>query len=137
MDFCSSKLECKFKKELSGEDRSISGGIWGYCASKEPCELHIPQQCDPQSIGLKYDRDKPRWDLLPLNPVKDIVDVLTFGAAKYGPNNWRHVDNAHERYYAALMRHIVAYRGGEINDPESGLPHLAHAMCCLVFLSEL
>jgi hypothetical protein len=91
----------------------------------------------PTSEGLKFDSDKPRWDLLPLKPIEDIVKVLSFGAKKYGPDNWRVVANAKERYFAALMRHIVAYRNGEGTDPESGLSHIAHALCNLTFLYEL
>ena len=87
--------------------------------------------------GLKNDSDKPRWDLLPIAPIEAIVAVLTFGARKYSPDNWRRVDNGVERYYAAALRHIVSWRKGERLDQESGLPHLAHAGCCLVFLSEL
>jgi hypothetical protein len=87
--------------------------------------------------GLKFDLNKPRWDLLPLEPIKELVDVLTFGAEKYGPNNWRNVDDAFNRYYAALMRHIVAYKSGELYDPESKRSHIAHALCNLIFLFEL
>ena len=32
------------------------------------------------------------------------------------------------------MRHISAWLGNETNDPDSGLPHLAHAVCCLLYL---
>lgn len=37
----------------------------------------------------------------------------------------------------STQRHLWAYRRGEVSDPESGLPHLAHAMCCLMFMAEL
>ena len=84
----------------------------------------------------KDDQGKQRWDLLPLGAVADLVRVLTFGATKYGPHSWRHVPNAQDRYYAAALRHLVAWRQGEEFDAESGLPHLAHAMCNLVFLLE-
>lgn len=87
--------------------------------------------------GLKFDDDKLRWDLLPLQPIEDVVKVLTFGAAKYGPNNWQQVKDAKDRYFAALMRHIVAHRSGEENDAESGISHIAHAICNLVFLDWL
>lgn len=87
--------------------------------------------------GRKYDGGKDRWDLLPLGVVEDVVKVLTFGAQKYGPNNWQRVENGRERYYAALMRHLAAWRMGEAKDPETGLPHLAHAACCLGFLQWL
>lgn len=87
--------------------------------------------------GKKFDQDKDRWDLLPMDVVEDVVKVMTFGARKYGPNNWQQVENGRERYYAALLRHINAWRRGEAVDPETGLPHLAHAACCLGFLQWL
>ena len=86
-------------------------------------------------VGVKYDQDKLDWSLLPLEPIEDVVDVLTFGAKKYSADNWKQVPDLHDRYYAAAMRHITAWRKGEIKDPESGRPHLAHAQCCLIFLA--
>ena len=84
--------------------------------------------------GMKFDGAKHRWSLLPSGTVQQIIAVLEFGAAKYAENNWQHVDRGPERYYDALMRHVHAWRGGETNDPESGLHHLAHAGCCLLFM---
>ena len=84
-------------------------------------------------IGLKLDSEKPRWELLPLKTVEDIVKVMTYGAKKYAPNNWKLVEPK-ERYLAAALRHITAWQSGEIIDPESGLPHLAHALTSLLFL---
>lgn len=86
--------------------------------------------------GVKYDEDKPRWELLPVEPIEQVVKVLSHGARKYDDDNWRRVERRKERYYAAAMRHIVAWRQGERDDPETNLHHLAHAMCCLVFLME-
>lgn len=85
---------------------------------------------------MKHDAGKARWDLLPMGATAAVVDVLTFGATKYGPHSWRGIDDARARYYAAAMRHLVAWWRGETVDPESGLPHLAHAACCLLFLIE-
>jgi hypothetical protein len=84
--------------------------------------------------GIKYDSEKPRYDLMPVEALEAIVKVLTYGACKYAPDNWRHVEPCNTRYYAACMRHLEAHRKGEQIDPESGLPHLAHAICCLVFM---
>lgn len=86
------------------------------------------------SAGRKFDSGKARWDLLPLNAVRAIVEVLTLGAEKYADHNWQKVEPFEGRYFAALMRHLEAWRGGERLDPESGHPHLAHAGCCLLFL---
>ena len=86
------------------------------------------------SAGLKYDSDKPRWNLLPLATVQEVVKVLTFGASKYGANNWQKLKDAQDRYFAALMRHLTQWQSGEHIDKESGLPHLAHAACDVMFL---
>lgn len=83
--------------------------------------------------GRKYDRGKPNWYLVPWLELESVVSVLTFGAEKYSKDNWKHVEDAQERYYAAAIRHLVARRSGEMNDPESGLPHMAHAICCILF----
>lgn len=84
--------------------------------------------------GIKYDADKPQPRLLPFGPLNQIVDVLTYGARKYAPDNWKIVPNARERYQDALLRHVFAWLDGERVDPESGLHHLAHAGCNILFL---
>lgn len=84
-------------------------------------------------VGKKYDEEKAQWHLLPIEQVSKIVDVLTHGAQKYGPENWKNLADFENRYYAAAMRHLVAWRSGEQFD-ESGLSHLAHATTNLVFL---
>lgn len=90
-----------------------------------------------EKTGSKYDQGKPAYNLIPVHAEAEFVDVLTFGANKYGAENWRKVDNANERYLAAAMRHIAAYRMGETHDIESGKHHLAHAKCCLAFIIEM
>jgi len=84
--------------------------------------------------GAKYDQDKPQWDLLPWEPVAEVVAVLTLGAKKYSPDNWLKVPDHRRRYFAAALRHIMAWWCGQKNDAETGLHHLAHAICCLLFL---
>jgi len=86
--------------------------------------------------GVKYDQHKLRFDLVPVKALEAMVDVLTHGAEKYSPDNWRHVDDARNRYFAAAQRHLWASRYEEI-DADSGRPHLACAMCCLSFMLEL
>lgn len=85
----------------------------------------------------KKDSGKPRYDLLPPLAIDDMAKVLTFGAAKYAPDNWRHIPDGVERYKAALLRHAFAMLSGESLDPETGLPHAAHVMCCASFVLEL
>lgn len=82
----------------------------------------------------KYDSAKTRYDLFPPECLEAISKILTFGAEKYGSNNWQNLEDFESRYYAALERHIQAWRMGENVDPESGHPHLAHVACNAVFL---
>lgn len=88
------------------------------------------------SAGRKDDQNKPDWTLLPIAPVENVVKVLDFGAQKYARDNWQKVPDARRRYAAAALRHIMAHQKGERLDPESGLPHLSHAVCCLLFLDH-
>lgn len=84
--------------------------------------------------GQKHDQGKPQWSLLPWQPLSEVVDVLTFGAKKYQPENWKHVPDAKARYSDAALRHFTSWLAGERVDQETGLSHLAHAVCCLLFL---
>lgn len=88
-------------------------------------------------MTTKHDQDKPRYDLLPPAAIEEMVKVLTFGAKKYAPDNWRTVPDAKSRYTAALLRHTFAMLRGERRDPETGLHHSAHIMCCASFIAEL
>ena len=88
-----------------------------------------------KDIGKKDDLGKLRYDLLPVQPLEDVVKVLTFGARKYADNNWQLVPEAKARYTAALMRHFELWRKGELLDLDSHLPHLAHVACNALFLA--
>jgi hypothetical protein len=59
--------------------------------------------------------------------------VLGHGAQKYADRQWEH-GMKFSRLQAAAQRHLLTHLGGELNDPESGRPHLAHAACCLLFI---
>lgn len=87
-------------------------------------------------MTTKHDEGKPRWDLTPAEALLAIVMVLTFGAAIYGDDNWRTVPNARRRYFRAAIGHLYSWWRGEELDTLSGLPHLAHAACCIMFLLE-
>lgn len=87
--------------------------------------------------GMKFDGEKPMMHLIPAKAEMALARVLTFGAIKYAPENWRKVDNQEERYMAAAMRHINAHRQGELRDSESGELHLSHALTCMAFLVDV
>lgn len=85
-------------------------------------------------MTTKHDAGKWRFSLVPMNAIRSVIDVLEFGAKKYAPDNWKTVPDARKRYFDATIRHVTAWWSGEKDDGESGLPHLAHAICCLLFL---
>lgn len=85
------------------------------------------------SGGIKNDQGKPRMELLDPYALEQTALVLGFGARKYDAYNWCK-GIAYGRLIGAALRHLFAFTRGEDMDPESGLPHLAHCMCCLMFL---
>lgn len=87
--------------------------------------------------GKKFDQNKPEYGLLPPKALEEVVKVLTFGAQKYERDNWRYVQNGKRRYFDAAMRHLWAWKQGELQDEESTYSHLAHALGCVMFLLEL
>lgn len=88
--------------------------------------------------GIKGDGAKPRPTLLLKScnkAVQSIIDVLEYGARKYSADNWKKVE--HARYLDAAFRHMMAYTSGEVNDTESDKHHLAHTICCLLFMLQM
>lgn len=119
-----------------------------YTRTSEPARIEPPSQewntdiakddklvADPDSGALKADGNKLRFDLMPPEPLEDIVRILTFGAAKYSSRNWEQ-GMKWSRPFGAAMRHLWAWWRGESLDPDSGCSHLAHAAVNIVFLME-
>ena len=86
--------------------------------------------------GRKDDSEKPRMELLPPLALIEVSKVLTFGANKYSPDNWKRISDLQPRYTGAALRHIIASMSGEEKDPETNFYHEAHAICCLLFKLE-
>jgi hypothetical protein len=85
-------------------------------------------------IGAKYDKGKLDLTLVPPELEEAVAMVMMYGAEKYARHNWKEVKDAPRRYFAAMERHIKAFKRGEDCDPESKLHHLAHAATCIGFL---
>lgn len=83
--------------------------------------------------GKKDDGGKTRMDLVPPDVIQAMALVLTDGAQRYGERNWEK-GMAWSRPYGALLRHILSWWEGEDLDPDSGKPHLWHALCSIAFL---
>jgi hypothetical protein len=89
------------------------------------------------SPGRKDDAGKLRWSLLPIRAVEDVIRVLEVGAARYGDENWRKVQNRRLRYFDATCRHLFKWFIGQRIDPETGISHLAAVACNALFLAEI
>lgn len=85
--------------------------------------------------AIKFDGGKPPIALISRLALEEEARVMAYGEKKYGTHNWR-AGMDYSRLLDASLRHILAYADGEDKDPETGLSHLAHARCCLAFLSE-
>lgn len=74
-------------------------------------------------------------DLLGIHLVRweDVARVWMYGAKKYSAYNWMKGGQWTMALDSAL-RHWFALYEQERNDPETGLPHLAHMMCNLQML---
>jgi hypothetical protein len=61
---------------------------------------------------------------------------LLDGALKYGRTNWRATPVKASIYVDAAKRHLNAYFEGETLDPDSGIPHLGHALASIAILVD-
>ena len=90
-----------------------------------------------KDTGVKYDNEKIQMELLPLRELQEVARVLTYGAKKYSPDNWKKVPDMKERYTGALLRHLTAYRQGITFDHETNpnpQRHIAQVVCNALFL---
>ena len=85
----------------------------------------------------KNDKEKVRLSLIPPTALLEVGKVFTYGANKYGTNNWRKIQR--DEYYRlidAALRHLNAYQRREEIDRESNLHHLAHTAANILMLLE-
>lgn len=100
---------------------------------------HAPAMTD----GMKPSNPKDALGAakLPLHLVPVTATALASlahldGASKYGTWNWRVAGVRASTYLDAVARHLGAWTHGEDVDPESGVPHLGHAIACLNILVD-
>lgn len=141
-----------FPARYGGQD---TVDTWQNCGlftdfAHHPCDLvaeWVDEPAKPEQQkaepGWKLDAGKDRIDLIAPEFIFGTARVLTFGAAKYAERNWEK-GMSWGRCFGAMMRHLWAWWGGagptrknfvfgELDD-ETGLSHLWHAACCLMFL---
>lgn len=75
------------------------------------------------ATGVKFDQDKPRYDLIPPEFMDQLATLYARGAKKYADRNWEKGMKP-TRIFGALMRHAWAWMRGETHDPETGAHHM-------------
>lgn len=89
-----------------------------------------------QDLWNKKDSGKVRVELVPVRAILWAAKVFAYGASsKYKAWSW--VSLPQHRTYASALRHLYAWRDGERLDPESGMPHLAHALTNVMMMLEI
>ena len=77
-----------------------------------------------------------RYDLLPVEPLREVARLYGRGAEKYADRNWE-LGYDWSLSFAAMQRHAWAFWGGESIDPETERHHLAsvvfHAMALMEY----
>lgn len=86
-----------------------------------------------KKMADKNDAEKLPVELVTVHFITNVAAVLAHGRKKYEAWNWTK-GLPWMRTYGAVLRHLFLWATGEDKDPESGLSHLAHAACNLMFL---
>lgn len=134
---CLDRLTEDFARSLSKNDIEIAARLAGYTDNYQG-NLLGGEDCKPVFTLLNTVPEKKlRYDLIPVEAEREKVRALTYGAKKHSDWGWLKSTSTYSEQYAALRRHLEAFRGGEKIDPESGLHNLALAACRIDFLLEL
>lgn len=91
-----------------------------------------PSESNDQESAMKIiEVGKPKLHYPSEVLLRTVSQVRAYGATKYADNNWM-LGFKYSVSYDAAQRHLVAFfHKNEDLDPESGLPHIAHAICNL------
>jgi len=92
----------------------------------------IPVNPQLKAHGTRYNDGKLKWSYVHFASLEPMVRVLMFGAQKYEPFNWQKGLKKDE-ILESMQRHLAKLIDGEVNDPESGLPHIGHIQCNAMF----
>ena len=125
-EYC--KIETKQLNLIRGKWTCISCGTYNNKDLMKALKTSEP-------VFTKHDTGKPMVSLVESEFILGVAEVLTMGAKKYAVDNWKLMtDEDIRRVKDSLLRHTLAYTSGELIDKESGLSHLYHAGCNLMFL---
>lgn len=131
-----SELHRKFDEQRKREEkqREILNKIAQQTLRKQD-DAHkslVAELSKKKTQGLRYNDGKLKWSYVHFESLEPMVRVLMFGAQKYEPFNWQK-GLKKEEVLESAMRHLTRMIDGEIDDKESGLPHVGHLMCNAMF----
>ena len=89
------------------------------------------------TVGVKEDNGKLRYDLLIPEFLEEMAKIITYGCSIYGERNWQKVPNGRARFEAACFRHLQEFRKGNILNEETKedvFYHVAHIAINAMFL---
>lgn len=85
----------------------------------------------------KFDDAKVKMHLFPVRALVETNKVFHYGSIVYDEGNWHAGDGfEYSRLLSSMERHYRDFQLGLNYDPESGLPVLAHLVCCATMLLE-
>jgi hypothetical protein len=80
--------------------------------------------------GARRSDRKPRFDLIPFEFLASVAEVLTRGARKYGPYNWK---RGHKYFFLDAWNHAFVHLQ-KFKEGDKREDHLAHLACNVAFM---
>jgi hypothetical protein len=122
-------------QKLIAEGAKVESDEHNHAYPLDPVGSREVRMVDKDTGGVKGSKPE-RYDLIPVEPLRQLAEHFGRGAEKYESRNWER-GYAWSLTYAALQRHANAYWGGEDIDPESGSHHMVavawHALALVEF----
>ncbi len=84
-----------------------------------------PREQEEAALGMRFNTNKVRFDLIPASWLRVLAQILTKGAVKYAPRNWEKGLSWSETL-GSLHRHLDAWMSGETYDKETKCHHMGH-----------
>ena len=80
--------------------------------------------------GVRRSDRKPRFDLIPFEFLESVAEVLTRGAARYGPYNWK---RGQKDFFLDAWNHAFVHLQ-KFKEGDRSEDHLAHLACNVAFM---
>lgn len=103
---------------------------------REQIDKNKVNESNPTKGAMRFDENKMRFDLIPIEALIELARVYSIGAIKYEDDNWRK-GMKWSRCIGSLERHMLLWRAGVAIDEDTKCHHLAmvawNALTLLVY----